>query len=869
MNVRSSGRWVRMLASAGFVLFGGAGFGAAEVPTWQKLRAPLYAIPYHEWFYGQTDGMNAYQGIWRFDHEHNTWSRLTPFFHNCIATAASHMSGDGSYVTAFEDRLLFEGLGAWIEIDPASGRFLRRYAPGFFDGKAGWQIQGPAIGSAVGASSGLSAGVFGPPTCSRNQLAPGMSPACESIGLIPDPEGTRGLVPMVFGRDWVTGETRVLADLRGTPDAPLFDDTYPKNLSFDPGRGGFWLSGYLDRNTSLVFLPVREGVMDTAGALRQTLAPTLVGDYVRLAQYDPLTGSMFYVSQVEPTLNYRFSRLDPTTLVATKLFEGYQEAPVPITLARLPEAPPASYEQLVPIVVRAGGVGGTDWGTELWLYNPSSGAVTVNMRRVVKPDVMRTVELGPHASTRIADVMAFIGAGATGDGVTHDALVVTSPYRLGEQVVASARISTLSLDPTERAQGGTMGQGVPAVPGRTGYTNHLTQFSDSDPSAGNVEYLVGRPATYILDHREAGRFRHNMGFANDSGEPVTVSLTWGFSIGHDWPLPAGWPGEGGRVDVTVAAHSVKQVNLESLFPAAIRSWMPAQIMVDSKQPVALWFSMVDNRTGDGIHVPYSLFFMLGDESTSVAVPAMAHAPGALGTVWRSDLYVAAAEEIGHWSGSLDQIFTAFYPAWPTTSCGGAAAAGGIAKRLTGVTPSPASYEIKAGWRSVYPDVLHLYDQCASDEKLRGTVEVRSSSWMTGFGRTYTTRADGGTYGEMMPFYPPAGYPVQHFAGIELGPRFRVNLGLYNGNHEHPMTYRLTLHAGDGSTAGERTLTLAPGASLQERIEITFGKALDSFPAGSYGLTVVPLDDTANGVEGRCWAYLSMVDNVTGDPTNWW
>jgi len=32
---------------------------------------------------------------------------------------------------------------------------------------------------------------------------------------------------------------------------------------------------------------------------------------------------------------------------------------------------------------------------------------------------------------------------------------------------------------------------------------------------------------------------------------------------------------------------------------------------------------------------------------------------------------------------------------------------------------------------------------------------------------------------------------------------------------------------------------------------------------------LPLDDEANGVEGRSWAFVSLVDNVTGDSTNWW
>jgi len=122
---------------------------------------------------------------------------------------------------------------------------------------------------------------------------------------------------------------------------------------------------------------------------------------------------------------------------------------------------------------------------------------------------------------------------------------------------------------------------------------------------------------------------------------------------------------------------------------------------------------------------------------------------------------------------------------------------------------------------------------------------------------------------MMPFYPPYGWPVQHFAGLEIGPRFRLNLGLYNGDPDHAIRHRLTLYAADGAKVAEREVALTPHASVQERLETMLGRPLDSFAEGTYGLTVLPLDDTPHGVQGRSWAYVSMVDNVTGDPTNWW
>jgi hypothetical protein len=149
------------------------------------------------------------------------------------------------------------------------------------------------------------------------------------------------------------------------------------------------------------------------------------------------------------------------------------------------------------------------------------------------------------------------------------------------------------------------------------------------------------------------------------------------------------------------------------------------------------------------------------------------------------------------------------------------------------------------------------------------MELVAGTWFSAWTRTYTTRDDGGTYGEMLPLYPIGGWRVQRFAGVEVGEVFRVNVGLFNGDHEHAITHRLTLHAADGREVAQLTLSLEPLASFSRRLEHLFLRQVGELPAGTYGLTVLPLDDPAAGVKGRSWAYVSLVDNATGDPTNWW
>lgn len=863
----------------GALLLGGAIFGAAEPPTWEDVSAPLYAVAHHSYPVNQTTKREGKQGIWAFDPAQKTWRRVAPLLYNAFGLASPLKEGQGSVLSISEERLLFQGAGSWLEIDAVAGRVEKRYSPGFVQAAWGWEVVGPAVSASDAARIGLASGVYGFPTCSPMSLGffGSSQYTCHPLTLPPDgsPRIT-GFLPLLHRFDGQPANVSLLADWRqfpGTFEGVPGDSS--SSMGIDPHRRGFWSAiryNVPGQDGDLVFIPVQDGLVRTDLWERRAIRATSLPGALWGFQLDALRREFYFVLKDFNSERTRLFRTDESLTTVETILDADDfetDDPFPWTLTRLPSQPPATCEQTIPIVVRAAGKGGTWWSSELWLYNPSDEPTAVTVRRIVKPAVSKTVELPARGSWRIGDVVTWLGGGPgpVGDGTTHDGLVLSAPYRLGAQVVATSRVWTPSLDPEERSRGGTMGQGVPAVPGTTGYSNHLghERVQGGYPAPGLTE--IGGPALYVLDQREAGRFRHNLGLANDRDEPVTLALWWGSALNH-WGVMTGWPEGGFRQDVTVPAHSVKIVNLETLFPAAVQPQLPSVVAVTGDIMLPIWFSMVDNRTGDGIHVPYSLWWWLGDPDTHVAMPAAAHLPGAKGTVWRTDLYMPADEVWSfpfapQWWG--DQPFARFHPAWGT-SCGGS---GSIDQRLKGVLPSQTTWFDPIGFRALFPDIVHLFDACAQDENVRGTLEVRSSSWMSGFGRTYTTRADGGTYGEMMPFYPPYGWPVQHFAGLEIGPRFRLNLGLYNGDKDHAITHRLTLYAADGTKVAEREVTLLPHASVQERLETMLGKPLDSFPAGTYGLTVLPLDDTANGVEGRSWAYVSMVDNVTGDPTNWW
>jgi hypothetical protein len=389
-------------------------------------------------------------------------------------------------------------------------------------------------------------------------------------------------------------------------------------------------------------------------------------------------------------------------------------------------------------------------------------------------------------------------------------------------------------------QGGTVGHGVPAVPGRVGYSNHLTTAS-----LPPVSY-AGQPALMLLDD-SPGRFRHDLGVVNTGDDPLVMTLWWGMETtpgslsGNAWPPP-----ENAR-SVTTPPHSVRVFGIEELFPAVIRENFPAKLGVTGERPAPIWLSMVDNLTNDATFVPFSVFSMKGDAETALAIPVIADVPGERGSRWRSDLYAdqyAFAGGVG-----------VFHPSAPGTGRTLRADTAGIHQNGS---------DASSAW--IVRDVVKRF---VPEGGVRGAVEYHVGSWMAGYVRNYTTRPDGGTYGDILPLYPPHGWPVQHFAGIELSSRFRVNLGLFNGDKNHAIVHRLSLYAADGTLVAQRELTLAPWENLNERLEKLLGLAIGGLPEGTYGLTVLPLDDAANGVEGRSWAFVSLVDNVTNDPTHWW
>jgi hypothetical protein len=835
---------------------------AAEQPDWDQTANMLLAVRAHDFDTGQ-----AYMGIWTFDPDSASWKRLGHF--SCDAVPVD------TWVPGLDEGCLLSAGGAvvfaqaWpanLELEVGSYRVLRRTSPVADPAAVGWAVQGAVVSDAAAVDLGLLPGTFGIARCFGELLPhdPLAFPDCPAYVL----PGSGVPVECTDSAPWplLRRDEASRLDLAGLlppldwyPSWPGYTKAVP-TLSLDRGRRAFW------RGTprGLEVIPIQGGGVGPP-SLTETFEFPPFDDpefQLELLYYHPRRDQLFlrtgsHLMTLSPSLD---------VLADRDLHPGWGW---PVALTSLGEMP-ATYEQLLPIVAHTAGRNDTVWTSDLWLYNPSGEDAVAFLRRVTAPAEIHTVGVPAHGSVRIPDALAFLGGGPFGDGAGHDAVVLESAYRWGEQVVAASRTFTAAPG------GGSYGHTVTASPGRAGYSNHLVYPGEPEPDwayqvAFNVAYAGA--STLYGDRRVPGQFRHNLGVVNDFDEPVRLTLLWGHMENgeHFYPEDMGARPSGALQTLEIAPHSVRVVQLDALFPAEVVELWPPRIGVWGNRPAALWFSMVDNLTGDATFVPYTALhwgtdLWTGDNrDVRAAVPVVVDAPGEGEALWRTDLYGADGLLIGY------APMAWLHPSRPASDCGGAAAAGEIRQVLWGeVAQPPGVWPGGWGnWGTVHPDVARRFSPCAGDQELHAGLELMAGTWQIGWTRTYTTRDDGGTYGDMLPFYPLGGWPVQHFAGVEVGAQFRVNVGLFNGNGEHPITHRITLYAADGRLAAERTVTLQPYASLQRRLEHLFRMESGSLPAGTYGMTVLPLDDPVHGVEGRSWAWVSLVDNVTGDPTNWW
>jgi hypothetical protein len=764
-----------------------------------------------------------HQGIARLDPDSGI---ETPFADFIYAAYFGEAYG-GLQLTALSDRIIAQG-AEYYEFDAASGQLLRRY-PALAPGYDTWAFHGVAVDEPTAQKLGIATGYYGSPIC---QPGPANGLGCgATVAPFPGYSSHTNLTEqnLLLRRGLEPGDASLslakvfsLDSGGGSPWAQRF-------AAFDSGRGQFWFR-LLGGGQRLTAAPIVNGTIGDEAVVREDLNdPAERARSLRAFAFDPARES-FFQSIFYTTLNeLRLTResIDGSKQILRR--ESNDQISFD-SLTVLSTADPESYTQLLPAAGDAPGANGTYWRSDAWVFNPSDAPMDVTLQRVSRAGVVKRLSLAPGASRKIPNILRELGGGVSRDGMPSDAVIVESPFRRG------AQLSVYSRTYTSAPGGGTYGQAIPAVPSLVGYSNHVAPTTFINSVAETL------PA-FILDKRDPAQYRHNIGIVNTADQPLSIRLRYAVVSS----LPVNDPDR--EKILTVPPHTLRQYSIEALFPLEVVAGLPPYIVVMGDRPAALWLSMVDNKTGDASFIPFTLYGIETAPDARLAFPAVAHTRGANGTFWRTDGYgLFWARATG---GQPQQPDVNFY------SAGGPCTTGATTRKLAASPGVPGIESALQFWFTTFADIARQV--CPSSEDASGALEVRTGSWMSMVSRTYTTREDGGTYGDILPLYPPHGWPVRHFAGIELNDNFRVNVGLYNGADQESRI-ALRLYDEDGLLAVEKIVTLEARQSFQSNLREMLGGNLKD---GIYGLSFVTLNGPG------CWPYISTVDNVTGDPTNWW
>jgi hypothetical protein len=222
----------------------------------------------------------------------------------------------------------------------------------------------------------------------------------------------------------------------------------------------------------------------------------------------------------------------------------------------------------------------------------------------------------------------------------------------------------------------------------------------------------------------------------------------------------------------------------------------------------------------------------GDPGYRYLVAGIAETGGAAGTRWKSNLAILNAAGS---SASVDLIYRH--------------SGGEVERTLTLAFGEIVEYV------NVAADLFGTPDSA-------GVVEVRSDTPVVATARTFND-APTGTFGQLLPGVESSdgvsGTDVGALSQLTSNAGFRTNIGFVNFGDSGTIV-RVRLFDGDGNPVGS-DLGEIVGAGEWWQVNRVFREANAGNCTGCYALV-----DLIDGDDGPVWAYASVVDNGSGDPT---
>lgn len=247
---------------------------------------------------------------------------------------------------------------------------------------------------------------------------------------------------------------------------------------------------------------------------------------------------------------------------------------------------------------------------------------------------------------------------------------------------------------------------------------------------------------------------------------------------------------------------------------------------------AVWAygSVIDATTGDPTTLPIT------GTLSQAYLPSVAHAPGSGGTQWRTDV---AAVNRNASAATLTLDFTNY----------------------DGSSTTTRTVPLTAGATAELVDLLTSLFNYGAGENQKGTLRVASTRAVHLTSRTYNQAAKG-TYGQ---YYPALGAGQAIEAGkvavipqLRKNASYRTNVGVQNLGTPSVLV-DVKLHGASGAQLGKTTTFNVPGGRWLQQDDIFVSSG-----AGSAEVAYATVEVRTAG--GLVWAYGSVIDGRTGDPT---
>ncbi len=441
----------------------------------------------------------------------------------------------------------------------------------------------------------------------------------------------------------------------------------------------------------------------------------------------------------------------------------------------------APVESWVPSVARVNGVGESVWRSDVGLLNRTQRPNEIRLRLYNGWNLVeRELELGPGESRVVSDVVGWFGQNGSGPLQVYS----SEPLTVTSRTYNDAPI-------------GTFGQSFDVVTGTGG--------------------LQSGESAVLMQLREDSAARTNIGICNQWPRSARVEIAL-----HD--------GDGTLVATQrrpVLPLQTVQLNRPFLQLGGRNDIVSgyAVITVLAGQDVYAYASVIDNTTADPSAIPMKS----GTGSRHQWVAAAAHADGARGSLWRTDVTLLNV------SG---QPVTA-----EVTYRGEDGGTGAMIVRLP------------AGRQTVLGDAVALLGQSGS-----GAIEITADGPVMAGSRTYNSSGSG-TFGLFLDGVPATrtlqARETVWLPQLHQNERFRTNIGLVNTGSSTARV-RLALFAGSGDRLATAQRTLEAGAWLQLQEPFARLAGRSDIDAGYASIEVV----SGTGVI----AYAAVIDNATNDGT---